>query len=75
MSAGAPIVGFTWYSVTDQIDWERAIVEPLGVVDPVGLFDLNRDPRPVGLSYKHLIDMHRDQPEYRECQSLRELVG
>ena len=73
--AGAPIIGFTWYSLTDQIDWARAIEEPLGIVDPVGLFDLNRDARTVGLAYKNLIDMHRDQPEYRDCKALRELVG
>jgi beta-glucosidase/6-phospho-beta-glucosidase/beta-galactosidase len=73
-SAGVPILGFTWYSVTDQIDWNQAIEEPLGVVNPVGLFDLNRDARPVGLSYKHLIDMHRGQPEYRECKALMELL-
>ena len=74
-SAGVPIVGFTWYSVTDQIDWDRAIEEPLGVVNPVGLFDLNRDPRAVGLSYKHLIDMHRCKPAYRDCKALRDLLG
>jgi beta-glucosidase/6-phospho-beta-glucosidase/beta-galactosidase len=73
-NAGAPLVGFTWYSLTDQVDWDRAMREPVGVVDPVGLFDLNRDPRPVGLSYKHLIDMHRDDPEYRECQAVKELL-
>lgn len=73
-SAGVPIIGFTWYSVTDQVDWDRAIERPLGVVHPVGLFDLNRDPRPVGLSYRHLIDAHRDQPDYRECKALKELV-
>jgi beta-glucosidase/6-phospho-beta-glucosidase/beta-galactosidase len=73
-STGVPIIGFTWYSLTDQIDWDRGIVEPLGIVFPVGLFDLNRDPRPVGLSYKHLIDMHRGQPEYRECQPLKDLI-
>jgi hypothetical protein len=69
-----PIIGFTWYSVTDQVDWDRAIERPLGVVHPVGLFDLNRDPRPVGLSYKHLIDAHRNQPDYRECKALKELL-
>ena len=72
-SAGAPIVGFTWYSLTDQIDWDRGIEEPLGIVDPVGLFDLNRDARTVGLAYKKLIDMHRDEPEYRQCAALKEL--
>ena len=74
-SAGVPIIGFTWYSVTDQIDWDRAIGEALGIVFPVGLFDLNRDPRAVGLSYKHLIDMHRERPEYRDCVSIRELLS
>ena len=74
-STGVPIIGFTWYSLTDQIDWDRGIEEALGIVDPVGLFDLNRDPREVGLSYKHLIDMHRDLPEYRDCKSVLELVS
>jgi beta-glucosidase/6-phospho-beta-glucosidase/beta-galactosidase len=74
-SAGVPLVGFTWYSLTDQIDWAIGLGKSLGGVDPVGLFDLNRDPRAVGLSYKHLIDMHRDQPGYGECPALAELVG
>jgi beta-glucosidase/6-phospho-beta-glucosidase/beta-galactosidase len=74
-AAGVPIIGFTWYSVTDQIDWDRAIGESLGIVFPVGLFDLNRDPRSVGLAYKQLIDMHRDIPEYRDCASIRELLS
>jgi beta-glucosidase/6-phospho-beta-glucosidase/beta-galactosidase len=74
-SAGVPIIGFTWYSLIDQIDWDRAIEQALGVVYPVGLFDLNRDPRAVGLSYRHLIDAHRGLPGYRDCAALRELVA
>ena len=27
---GMPIVGFTWYSLTDQIDWEVALREERG---------------------------------------------
>ena len=73
--AGVPLIGFTWYSLTDQTDWGIGLRCPNGRVDPVGLFDLNRDPRPVGLAYKHLIDMHRDQPEYRECPALKELLS
>ena len=73
--AGVPLIGFTWYSLTDQVDWATALREAYGNVDPSGLFDLNRDPRAVGLSYKHLIDMHREETEYRECAALRELVG
>jgi beta-glucosidase/6-phospho-beta-glucosidase/beta-galactosidase len=52
---GVPVVGFTWYSLTDQVDWDIALREPFGNVSPVGLFDLNRDPRPVGQAYKHLV--------------------
>ena len=62
---GVPVVGFTWYSLTDQVDWDIALREPLGNVNPVGLFDLNRDPRTVGLAYEHLVrlfeaEMQRD---------------
>ena len=55
--SGVPVVGFTWYSLTDQVDWDIALREPLGNVSPVGLFDLNRDPRTVGQAYKHLIHL------------------
>jgi beta-glucosidase/6-phospho-beta-glucosidase/beta-galactosidase len=73
--AGVPLIGFSWYSLIDQLDWSTALREAQGKVDPVGLFDLNRDPRPVGLSYRHLIDMHRNQPDYRECAALKELLS
>ncbi len=73
--AGVPLVGFTWYSLTDQIDWGIALDEAIGRIDPVGLFDLNRDPRAVGLAYMHLIDMHRDVPEYRECEALKQVIA
>jgi beta-glucosidase/6-phospho-beta-glucosidase/beta-galactosidase len=72
--AGVPLVGFTWYSLTDQIDWGIALAEARGVIDPVGLFDLNRDPRVVGLAYMHLIEMHCDAPEYRECEALKKVL-
>src|SRR3954452_24848493 len=52
---GVPIVGFTWYSLTDQVDWDSALREPNGHVDPLGLYDLNREIRPVGEAYKKLI--------------------
>jgi beta-glucosidase len=52
---GVPTVGFTWYSLTDQMDWDTALREPNMRVHPVGLYDLNRQIRPVGRSYKQLI--------------------
>ncbi|HEX5237613.1 MAG TPA: family 1 glycosylhydrolase [Sphingomicrobium sp.] len=72
---GVPLVGFTWYSLVDQIDWSIALSEPIGLVYPVGLFDLNREARTVGLSYKHLIDLYRDEPGYRECKALKEIMS
>lgn len=73
--AGVPLVGFTWYSLTDQIDWSIAMTEPVGLVYPVGLCDLNREPRVVGLAYRHLIDLYRDEPDFRECKALKKIVA
>ncbi len=53
--AGVPIVGFTWYSITDQVDWDLMLREARGVVNPLGLFDLDRKIRPVGQAYKELV--------------------
>jgi beta-glucosidase len=57
---GIPVVGFTWYSLTDQVDWGIALRDVRGVVDPVGLYDLDRRIRPVGRRYKQLINDWRD---------------
>jgi beta-glucosidase/6-phospho-beta-glucosidase/beta-galactosidase len=55
-NTGVPIVGFTWYSLTDQMDWDVALREENNRVTPVGLYDLDRNIRPVGRCYKQLID-------------------
>ena len=52
---GVPIVGFTWFSLTDQTDWDSALRQKNGNVNPVGLYDLNRKIRPVGTAFKQLI--------------------
>ncbi len=57
---GVPIVGFTWYSITDQVDWGSALTENAGKVDPLGLFDLDRKMRPVGHAYQKLIRQWRE---------------
>ena len=57
---GVPILGFTWYSLTDQIDWDTALREENGNVNPCGLFDLDRKIRPVGKAYQQLISKWRD---------------
>jgi beta-glucosidase len=55
-NSGVPTVGFTWYSLTDQVDWDTALREDNGRVNPVGLYDLDRNIRPVGRAYKKLIE-------------------
>lgn len=55
-NTGVPIVGFTWYSLTDQMDWDTALREENNRVTPVGLYDLQRNIRPVGTRYKKLIE-------------------
>ncbi len=57
---GVPIVGFTWYSLTDQMDWDTALRERNNRVYPVGLFDLDRRIRPVGECYRKLISDWRN---------------
>jgi len=66
-NSGMPIVGFTWYSLTDQVDWDVALREDRGRVNPLGLYDLDRKPRPVGKAYKQLI---KDWREVLPAQSV-----
>ena len=37
------------------MDWDTALREPNGRVDPLGLYDLDRKVRPVGDAYRRLI--------------------
>lgn len=57
---GMPVVGFTWYSLTDQVDWDIALREVRGRANPLGLFDLDRNIRRVGAAYAKLIADWRD---------------
>ena len=52
---GIPIVGFTWYSLIDQVDWDTALRENNGNINSFGLFDIDRNIRPVGEAYKQII--------------------
>jgi len=64
---GVPIVGFTWYSITDQVDWDSALREDAGHVNPLGLFDLDRRIRPVGEAFRRLV---KDWGEVLPTQSV-----
>ena len=57
---GVPIIGFTWYSLIDQVDWDTALREDNGRVNPLGLYDIDRKLRPVGAAYRRLVQQWRD---------------
>ncbi len=70
-NSGVPIVGFTWYSLTDQVDWDSALREDNGRVSTDGLFDLDRRIRPVGEAYRQIIqDWSRVLPTRSVCLQL-----
>ena len=56
---GVPLIGFTWYSLQDQVDWDTALRENNGRVNPLGLCNLDRNISPVGFAYKKLIEEWR----------------
>ena len=57
---GVPIIGFTWYSLTHQVDWDTALREENGNINELGLYDLDRNIMPVGRAYQKLIQQWRD---------------
>ena len=56
---GVPIIGFTWYSLQDQVDWDTGLRENNGRVNPIGLCSLDRNINPVGHAYRQLISQWR----------------
>ncbi|MFZ1261419.1 MAG: glycoside hydrolase family 1 protein, partial [Chitinophagaceae bacterium] len=57
---GVPIIGFTWYSLLHQVDWDSALQNDAGNINELGLYDLDRNIMPVGVAYKHLIKEWKD---------------
>jgi beta-glucosidase/6-phospho-beta-glucosidase/beta-galactosidase len=55
-SDGVPVLGFTWYSLIDQIDWDIGLAKKRNKVNACGLFDLKRKPRPVAAAYRTLLE-------------------
>lgn len=53
---GVPVLGFTWYSLIDQVDWDSELAEKKGSVNECGLYDLDRKPRPVAHAYRQLLE-------------------
>ena len=52
---GIPVLGFTWYSLVDQIDWDTELREKNDRVVNCGLYDLDRKPNPVAQDYRALL--------------------
>ncbi len=52
---GVPIIGFTWYSLLHQVDWDSALRNDNGTINELGLYDLDRKIMPVGKDYQALI--------------------
>lgn len=68
---GVPVLGFTWYSLTDQVDWDSALREDNGHVNALGLYDLDRHIRAVGMAYRQLIaDWRQVLPTQSVCLQL-----
>jgi beta-glucosidase/6-phospho-beta-glucosidase/beta-galactosidase len=59
---GVPVIGYTWYSLQNQVDWDIQLREVRGVENPNGLFDLNRQPLPAAEAYQRLIRRHGSTP-------------
>lgn len=53
---GMNVLGFTWYSLVDQVDWDVGLGELRGVVNGCGLYDMDRKPNPVAAEYRALIE-------------------
>ncbi|PJJ53019.1 family 1 glycosylhydrolase [Hymenobacter chitinivorans] len=52
---GIPVLGFTWYSLIDQVDWDIGLAQKIGKVNACGLYDLDRKPRKVSEAYRQLL--------------------
>ncbi|MBW3634852.1 MAG: family 1 glycosylhydrolase [Armatimonadetes bacterium] len=59
---GVPVVGFTWYSLIDQVDWDIQLREIRGKVNGNGLFTLERQPQPVATAFRDLVRHYGDLP-------------
>jgi len=53
---GYPIIGFTWYSLTDQVDWDIDLRAQCGHVMANGLYDMQRRIRRAGVEYRRIVE-------------------
>ena len=60
--------GFSWFPLGDVIDWRYALREKRGDVDPIGLYDLGREPHAVAAAYAALIAGTRSGSDVRSIR-------
>lgn len=56
------MIGYTWFSLTDQIDWDIQITQIRGKVNANGLCTLDRKLRPAGEVFKTLARENAEAP-------------
>ena len=61
-AAGLPVRGICWYSRGDQYDWDTALTVPVHQVTKVGLFDADRNARPIAAAYAELTRQRNSHP-------------
>ncbi|MBE7218914.1 MAG: glycoside hydrolase family 1 protein [Caulobacteraceae bacterium] len=53
---GVPVLGFTWYSLIDQIDWDTQLAEKNGNINQCGIYTLDRKPNNVAGDFRMLLE-------------------
>jgi hypothetical protein len=69
------VVGFTWYGLTDMTDWDVALRERRGTVNPIGLFDLDRRERPVAAAFRRLVRDYGHVEAWDSALTILEHIG
>ncbi len=59
---GLPVIGYTWYSLQNQIDWDIQLREIRGNEVGNGMFRLDRSPNPVAAEFAELCRRYRGEP-------------
>ncbi len=61
-SEGIPVIGYTWFSLQNQVDWDIQLREIRGNEVGNGLFRLDRTPNPVAQAFSDLCSRYASDP-------------
>ncbi len=59
---GIPVIGYTWFSFQNQVDWDILLQEVRGVEVGNGLFRLDRTANPVASAFQQLVQRYGELP-------------